>query len=87
MPIHAAAQVPEPEDRLIILRGKKIKRNLLLEIKNTITDETAHSRFGTDHYGTGLHNVQGIVDKYHGVMDISLEDSFFCVSILLPYVT
>lgn len=82
--IHATSQIAETKDRCIIMRAKIIKRHLLLEIKNTIAQETALKHFGTEHYGTGLHNVKNIVDKYNSAMDISLEDAFFCVSILLP---
>ncbi len=36
------------------------------------------------HSGIGLSNVESIVDKYDGVMDISHEDNTFRVNILLP---
>lgn len=82
--IRAASQISEPKDRRIVMQAKTVKRNLLLEIKNTVPQETKLRRFGTDQYGTGLHNVQNIIEKYHAAMDISPEDTCFCVSILLP---
>lgn len=82
--IQASGRIPEPKDRRIILRAKTVKRNLLLEIRNTTADEPTLRHFGFENYGTGLQNVKNIIEKYHGVMDISLEDSQFCVSILLP---
>ena len=82
--IQAASQIKDDKERRIFLHAQTVKRNLLLEIKNTVADKTVLTHFGTDHYGTGLHNVKRIIEKYNGVMDISLNDSLFCVSILLP---
>lgn len=82
--IQASLRIPEPQERCIVLRAKTVKRNLLLEIKNTVAEETACLDFGFADYGTGLHNVKNIIEKHHGVMDISFETSQFCVSVLLP---
>lgn len=84
--IQAAAGVTDGQERLIILQARTVKRNLLLEIKNTMPNKPGFIPFGTEQYGTGLHNVKNIIEKYNGMMDISLEDSWFCVSILLPAV-
>ena len=82
--IQASLRIPEPQERCIVLRAKTVKRNLLLEIKNTVAEETACLDFGFADYGTDLHNVKNIIEKHHGVMDISFETSQFCVSVLLP---
>ncbi len=84
--IQAAAGVPDGQERLIILQGRTVKRTLLLEIKNTVANESGLLQFGTEQYGTGLHNVKNIIEKYNGRMDISVENSLFCVSVLLPTV-
>lgn len=82
--IQGASCVPDGQRRHIILQSWTVKRNFLLEIKNTATNESGLLHFGTDQYGTGLHNVENIIEKYNGMMDISYESSLFCVSILIP---
>ena len=82
--IQAAGGIPDEKERRIFLQAKPVKRNLLIEIENTVAKESAPPHFGTEHYGTGLQNVKHIIEKYNGVMDISSDTSRFCVSILLP---
>lgn len=84
--IRAAACIPDRQKRHIILKARTVKRNLLLEIKNTVADESGFLQFGAEQYGTGLCNVKNIIEKYNGTMDISVEDFWFCVSVLLPAV-
>ncbi len=82
--IQAAGGIPDEKERRIFLQAKPVKRNLLIEIENTVAKESSPPHFGTEHYGTGLQNVKHIIEKYNGVMDISSDTSRFCVSILLP---
>lgn len=82
--IRAASRIPDAKERRLILRAGTVKRNLLLEIKNTVTDGADLLQFGPDRYGTGLHNVKNIIERHNGTMAISCEASLFCVSILIP---
>lgn len=82
--IKAAGQIPDAEKRSVILQAKSVKRNLLLEIKNTAADTARLKQFDIADYGTGLHNVRNIVEKNNGVMEITFADPFFCVSVLVP---
>ncbi len=74
---------------IITIRGKKEGNTLFFMFINTFTGKTRKSPNGlylsTKHEGRGigLRSVRGIVDDYHGILDIKHNNGLFTVSVLI----
>ncbi len=79
--IEAAGQ--NPKKYHVCCRTEILKKNLLIEIENEFCTD-GKTIFSEQNYNTGLWNVETVVRKYNGVLDISTENQVFSVSILLP---
>lgn len=84
--IHAENQVDRKEKRYVTVRAEMVKRNLILEVKNAHY-KREQEEFDERRYGIGLMNVKNVVEKNKGVLDISICDTEFCVSVLLPVIS
>ncbi len=85
-----ATEACESENMPIInIRGKMEGNALFLRFVNTFTGRTKKAPNGlylsTKHEGRGigLRSVQGIVNDYHGILDINHENGLFTVSVLV----
>lgn len=77
-----AAEVSE--ERHILVQAGIVKRNLIINVKNTMVSDSRQKAFGMDDWGTGLNNVNKIVQKENGIMDIEIKGAVFDISIMLP---
>lgn len=74
--IHACRRM-EGGHRYIHISGSLQGDFLLLTVENSFEGNDSYSQ------GTGLANIKSTVEKYHGAMNIRMEGSVFCLSILL----
>ncbi|MCM1237154.1 MAG: ATP-binding protein [Ruminococcus flavefaciens] len=74
------------EERYIFVQTEIVKRNLIINMKNTMVSDMAQKHFGMNDWGTGLKNVNKIVQKENGIMDIETKGTIFDISIMLPVV-
>lgn len=75
--IHASRRLPE-DKRYLRLRAGRRQSFLLIEMENSTLRDS-----GDIVYGTGLANMQGVAEKYHGTLHTTLEGGVFRLSILL----
>ena len=75
-----------PKKYHICCRTEVFRKNLFLEIENGFCADGKTS-FSEQDYNTGLWNVDTVIKSYNGVLDISIENEIFRVSILLPDVS
>lgn len=80
-----AADIAEQE-RHIHVQAETVKKNLIICIKNSVKPGMLPEKFGIQNWGTGLRNVNKIVQKENGIMDIELKDTVFEISIMLPII-
>lgn len=74
------------EERYILVQAETVKRNLIINVKNAVTSDIGQEDFGMKDWGTGLKNVNKIVQKENGIMDIEIKGTVFDISIMLPIV-
>ena len=76
------------EEKYILVQAEIVKRNLIICVKNSMRSDRIldfkQKTFGIENWGTGLNNVNKIVQKENGIMDIEIKDSVFDISIMLP---
>lgn len=80
--INALDGVPSPS---LNLRIKYDRGTLCISTKNNNAKKSLDPyrlRTSSEH-GYGLKNIQKIAEKHHGSLETSVEDGFFCVSVLL----
>ena len=76
------------KNRRIVLNCTADKNKLILDLKNTF-DNSEKNRFKIPIVlkrvctALGLESVNAVVDKYHGVMNISNSDDMFIVSLVI----
>lgn len=73
-------------ERYIFVQAEIVKRNLIINVKNATASDIVQNDFGTKDWGTGLKNVNKIVQKENGIMEIKRKDAVFDISIMLPIV-
>ncbi len=90
--IEACGRLRRAEDniRFIRIRIGTVRRCLLLEIENSMTDKrkedaAAGQNTGKESHGIGLANVRDVVRRYDGTMNIESGEGIFTVSLLLPF--
>ncbi len=72
----------------IHIRARAVKKCFLLEVKNSMNE--THIRKGklsdnkTEGHGIGLLNINDVIGKYNGVMNIEMEENAFVISLLIP---
>lgn len=71
-------------ERYVYVQGEIVKGNLIISIKNSIKQNTGMERFGKQNWGTGITNVNKIVQGLKGIMNIEIGDDTFEISIMLP---
>ena len=76
--IEACERMRRDGNRFINIQSKTVKGCFLLEIKNSTHNENPEK------HGIGLLNINDVVRKYNGVMDIAVKDGVFTISILIP---
>lgn len=76
----------EKQARSVRVRAEIVKRNLVMEIRNTCYSAEPNTFFDTKNYGTGLWNVKNIVEKNRGILELSVTGTEFCASVMLPVV-
>ena len=74
------------EERYILVQAEILKRNLIINVKNAVASDIGQENFGMKDWGTGLKNVNRVVQKENGVMDIETKGMVFDISIMLPIV-
>ena len=72
--------------KYIFVQTEIIKKNLLINVKNSIAPDILQNGLDRQNWGTGLKNVNRIVQRENGIMDIEINDTVFEISILLPIV-
>lgn len=88
--LEAVSSLPM-EDRVIDFKLRSDRTSLLFEIDNTCNREVKRGKNGefltdkkdTENHGIGLKNVQSIVDRYHGDMEIVVREDRFEATVLL----
>jgi len=81
-----AADIAENE-RYIYVQAEIVKKNLIINIKNSIKLDMLSEKFGMQNWGIGLRNVNKIVQKENGIMDIEIKGTVFEISIMLPVIS
>ncbi len=89
-----ACQRLEDIEKEIVLNLMYKKQNLFIEIKNTYNIDSVRMRNGKyissktnrkhDVLGTGLENIEEVIDIYNGVFQIELQDDFFIAKAMIP---
>lgn len=74
------------QERYILVQAEIVKRNLIINVKNTVAPDMRQKNFGIKDWGTGLKNINNIVQKENGIMDIEISGTVFDISIMLPIV-
>ncbi len=74
------------QEKYILVQAEIVKRNLIINVKNSVSPDMREMDFGIQNWGTGLKNVNNIVQKEHGIMDIEIKGAVFEISIMLPIV-
>lgn len=88
--LEAVSSLPR-EDRVIDFKLRSDRTSLLFEIGNTYNGVVKRDKNGefltdkkdTENHGIGLKNVQSIVDRYHGDMEIVVREDRFVATVLL----
>ncbi len=75
--IHACKNMDNGAEKYIRVTGHMQGDFILLEIENSFQGK------GTFKKGTGLSNINTVVQKYHGAMNIKIQDTSFILSVLL----
>ncbi|MCM1208400.1 MAG: ATP-binding protein, partial [Ruminococcus sp.] len=70
-------------ERYVYVQGEIVKRNLIINIKNPIYG-TYTEKFGKKNWGIGITNVNKIVKRLKGIMNIEIKDNVFEITIMLP---
>lgn len=86
-----ACEYLTPKDRKIFVTLKYKNGNVLLSIRNSCNSKLVKNHNGVFYsikddkanHGYGLKNIQNIVDKYDGDLEIANKDDIFAVSIIL----
>jgi hypothetical protein len=76
------------KNRRIVLNCTADKNKLILDLKNTFDGNvkkigSKFLSFKKGMHGLGLESVNAVVDKYHGVMNVSNSDDMFIVSLVI----
>ena len=58
-------------------------RFAVFELRNALGEGDVKSGFGEERYGIGLMNVQQIVERNGGILDIAARDGEFFVSVMM----
>lgn len=74
------------EERFILVQAEIVKKNLIINVKNAVASDIGQEDFGRKDWGTGLKNVNRIIQKERGIMDIEIKGTVFDISIMLPIV-
>lgn len=83
---NAIKAAQESKERYIFVQAEIVKRNFIMNVKNAVSPDMEEKGFGRKDWGTGLHNVERIVQKENGIMEIAVSGAVFEVSIMLPVV-
>lgn len=80
----------EPENRRIRISIKLVSNTFLLSVSNTcqrVTQDTngifVSTKEDASQHGFGLQNTKRSVEKYHGVLDLRVDDSIFTADVIL----
>ncbi len=71
----------------IKIQAKVVKSCFLLEVQNSAEEPYVHGATGRKNskmHGIGLLNVNDVVNRYNGVMNINFQNAVFTSSILIP---
>lgn len=71
-------------EKYVYVQGEIVKRNLIINVKNSIKQNMSIEKFGKQNWGTGITNVNKIVQRLKGIMNIEIKDDAFEISIMLP---
>lgn len=76
------------KNRRIVLNCTADKNKLILDLKNTFDGNvkkigSKFLSFKKGMHGLGLESVNAVVDKYHGVMNVSNSADMFIVSLVI----
>lgn len=89
--IEAVDKIEEKEKRRIFLKIKTVRESIVLSLENYIKQTPkmvkgvpVTSKKDSIKHGYGLKSVQRIVDRYNGVLDYSIKDNKFNVTIVFP---
>lgn len=74
------------EEKYILVQAEIVKKNLIINVKNSVGSDVQQKDFEIQNWGTGLQNVNKIVQKENGIMDIEVKSKVFEISIMLPIV-
>ena len=81
-------QSDEAEQRFITIQAKVIKKCFLLEVKNSFDVKEKQGLEYINHKskgrGIGLLNVRDMLHRYHGVMNMEVDNGTYVISILVP---
>lgn len=89
--IEASVKIPDPKERHLSVKARvtengyftyeimNAKKNAVLEQKGILKSDKDE----TEHHGFGLSNVQEMVEKYNGTLDISYTEDTFTVTVLI----
>ena len=90
--IEACEKLPDDKMRFITIKSKVVKKCFLLEVKNSTELETVEEvrvthKENPEMHGIGIQNMEEVVRRYHGVLEMEIKEGVFSVSVLLPLIT
>lgn len=74
------------EEKTVCVQAEIVKKNLIVSVRNSVAAGILPREFGRRNWGTGLKNVDKIVQRENGIMEIEVTDNAFEISIMLPIV-
>ncbi len=89
--IESSIKIPDPKERRLSVKARvtesgyfsyeitNAKRNVIVEQNGRLKSDKNES----EHHGLGLSNVQEMVEKYNGALDISYTEDTFTVTVLI----
>ena len=87
-------QIADPEKRLIHVTVSKMEAFILIRIENYLQDDLqfegelpSTTKKNKAYHGFGLKSIKYSVEKYHGTMEVKIEDHWFIINILIPQQT
>ena len=89
--IEATSEIEDKENRRIFLKIKTVRESIVLSLENYINKSPKmfkgvpiSSKKDSSKHGYGLKSVKRIVDRYDGMLDYTVKDNKFRVTIVFP---
>ncbi len=72
------------QNRVVKVKAGTVKSFLVLEVRNTTIMRELNTKASKPGHGTGIKNIRAVTERLGGTVSISLVNSMFVLSVLLP---